>query len=123
MEKVSNRDICDITVKANLSHAQLQKLFDELDIDDTAVEKAKRNADTQDFQLQANKVLKEWRTNNGRSATRKRIIDALIECRYTEAKEILEEKWGLVVQGKYLKFSVDFFLNFTNHLIILDFLR
>ena len=102
MEKVSDKDIFAITYKTKLEHAELHYLFAELGIDDADVENAERMADTKDFKLQARKVLKMWRTNNGRNATRKAIIDALTECDLIEAKEILEEKWTLVVQGKFL---------------------
>ena len=102
MEKVTDKDIFDITSKAKLQHADLHNLFSGLGIDDTDVENAERIADTKDFKLQARKVLKMWRTKNGQSATRKAIIDALTECDLIEAKEILEEKWGLIAQGKFL---------------------
>ena len=105
MEKLSDRDIHDITTKTKLSHAQLHHLFHELDIADNDVENAERIADSRDFQLQANKVLKMWRAKIGNNATRRRIIDALTECSFNEGKAILEEKWGLTVQGKYQTFS------------------
>ena len=101
---MSNKDIVIITSKAKLQSDDLHNLFSELDIEDTDVEKAEKMADSRDFKLQANKVLKMWRTKNGKKATRKAIINALTECNLIEAKEILEEKWGLVIQGKFLCF-------------------
>ena len=101
MEKVSDKDISDITYKTKLQHADLHHLFSELGIDDADVENAERMADSRDFRLQAKKVLKMWRTKNGRNATRRAVINALIECELIDAKEILEKKWGLVAQGKF----------------------
>ena len=102
MEKVSDKDISAITYKTKLQHAELHFLFYELGIADADVENAKRMADSKDFRLQANKVLQMWRTKNGKNATRNAIIDALTECDLKEAKEILEEEWTLVAQGKFL---------------------
>ena len=98
---MSDKDIFDITNKTKLLHSDLHNLFSELGIEDTDVENAERIADSRDFKLQAKKVLKMWRTKNGRNATRKAVIDALMECGLVEAKEILEEKWGLIAKGKY----------------------
>ena len=100
MEKLSDKDILDI-IKAKLSRAELHRLFLELGISDTDVENAERIADSRDIGLQANKVLKMWREKIGKNATRRRIINALTECSFMDAKEILEEKWSLIVQGKY----------------------
>ena len=99
---MSDKDILDIASRTKLQHADLHNLFLELGIDDADVENAERMADSRDFKLQANKVLKMWRTSNGRNATRRAVINALMECGLVEAKEILEEKWGLVTQGKFL---------------------
>ena len=95
MEKVTNKNISDITNKTKLEHKDLRKLFTELDIDSNDVENAERTADTRDFKLQAQKVLRMWRENNGRRATRRRILDALEECNFIDAKETLEKKWGI----------------------------
>ena len=113
MAKVSDKDIFDITRKTKLTHADLHNLFSELGIDDTDVENAERMADSRDFQLQAKNVLKMWRTKNGRNATRKAIIDGLTECDFKEAKEILEEKWGLFIQGKVSSNGLIFILYYN----------
>ena len=96
---MSDTDIVDITCKTKLLHAQLHHMFNELNIHAADIENAERSTDSRDFKLQANRILKMWRSSNGRNATRRRIINALIECGFIEAKEILEEKWGFLTQG------------------------
>ena len=59
MDQVSDRDIRDITSKTNLVHADLQRLFQALDMSHAEIEKAERNADLQDITLQARRVLDE----------------------------------------------------------------
>ena len=59
------------------------------------IENAEQNANTTDVHLKARKVLSSWREQNGQSATRRTIIDALTECELNNAKEILAEKWGI----------------------------
>ncbi|XP_072015013.1 NLR family CARD domain-containing protein 4-like [Amphiura filiformis] len=95
MEKVSDSDIKDIASNATLLHNQLRHLFVELGIKAPDVENAECRIETRDFQLQAIEVLQFWRQSNGEKATRRAIIEALGECHFCDAKEILEKKWSI----------------------------
>ncbi|XP_072015334.1 uncharacterized protein [Amphiura filiformis] len=100
MEKVlSRKDINNVADKAKLGRDQLKHLFIELDIPSSDIANAERRADTRDFKLQAIEVLQFWQQSNGEKATRNEIINALEECGFIEAKEILEKKWSLISQG------------------------
>ncbi|XP_072023538.1 uncharacterized protein [Amphiura filiformis] len=95
MEQVSDLDIKVVVGKANLTSDNLTELFTELEIPSPEVESAKFGACTSDVKLQSITVLRFWRQTNGRKATRRKILDALRECGFRDAKEILEEKWNL----------------------------
>ncbi|XP_072027834.1 uncharacterized protein [Amphiura filiformis] len=95
METVSDKDISDVANKADLAYEDLENLYIELEIKSADIDNAKRVANTLDFKIQATKVLEHWRKSSGSKANRKTILDALQECDLIEAKEILEEKWGL----------------------------
>ncbi|XP_072016289.1 NLR family CARD domain-containing protein 4-like [Amphiura filiformis] len=99
MEKVSSSDINDVVYRAKLGRDQQQHLFRQLGIPSPDVENAERRADTRDFKLQAIKVLESWRQTNGEKATRRAIIDALKECGFIEAEEIIEKQWSLISQA------------------------
>ena len=101
MKQVSDKDIQDITSKANLEHADLQRMFHTLSMTHAEIENAERNTDSRDVTLRARRVLNEWRKKNGRNACRRRICDALSECSLVDAKEILEATWGIAPQGKH----------------------
>ena len=106
---MSDRDIQDITSKIGLLHADLQCLFHALDMSDSEIENAARYVDSRDVTLQARRVLIEWRMKNGRDASRRKILDALLECDLVDAKETLEKTWSLVhegVQGKTIDLSL-----------------
>ena len=105
-EKVSDRDIRNITRKAKLKHADLQRMFHALDMTHAEIENAERNTDSRDVTLRARRVLIEWRKKNGRNACRRRILDALLECDLVEAKEILEATWDFSPQGKVLNLGI-----------------
>ena len=90
-----DKDIRDVAENANLLHKDLKKLFIELDMKQSDIENAERNADTTDVQLKAMYVLQDWRKQNGQSATRRKILEALTECKLINAKDILVEKWSI----------------------------
>ena len=81
--------------KAELTHAELENLYRALDIAQPDIENQQGIADTRDFMLQADRVLRHWRQKNGKDATRQKVLDALHECEYIRSKELLEEKWKL----------------------------
>ena len=57
MEKVSDKDIRDVTTRANLSESDLDNVFVELGIPTTDIENAKHNSKSTDVDIQAAKVL------------------------------------------------------------------
>ena len=91
MDKISEKDFT--TVVELLSAADLQKLYNALDIPHRDAEKAEIGASTSDVNLKAKAVLRQWKQNKGKSASRQAILEALHECRNLEAVEKLEEKW------------------------------
>ena len=93
-EKVSDKDIQDVVFKANLDYNKLENLFAELEITASEIDKERRNAKTDDYQIQARFVLRFWRETKGNLATRRRILDALDEYSYKDAKDFLTGKWG-----------------------------
>ncbi|XP_072027710.1 uncharacterized protein [Amphiura filiformis] len=95
MDMVSDKDIIDVAYEADLAYNDLEKLYLVLEIKTADIDNAKRFDNTQDFKLQATRVLQHWRKTNGSKANRKAILDALQTCDLNEAKEILEEKWRL----------------------------
>ena len=94
-EQISYREILHVTQKTGLTRDQLHTLFQTLDLEDHEVENAERNADTRDVKLQAAKVLNYWRTTKGRAATKEAILEALEECEYLGAIEILMQQWNM----------------------------
>ena len=101
-KNVTDRDIRDIAMNTDLLHKDLMKLFMELDMKQSDIENAERNADTTDVQLRAVHVLLDWRKHNGQSATRRKILEALRKCKLVVAKEMLEEIWSAWIEiGKF----------------------
>ena len=98
---VTDKDIQDVASKANLDYNQLQKLFVELEITQRDIEKQQRIAETKDYEIQAKHVLQFWRQTNGKLATRRKILDALMECTLIEAKDLLVDTWGITFEGRY----------------------
>ena len=96
VEKVSDRDILDV---AKVLPAHRHTFFYELDMTDSDIQNAEMSADSRDAVLQIRKVLTLWRQQNGSNATRRKVVDALIECGFNEAKEILAKKWDIITQG------------------------
>ena len=96
---VSDKDIRDVASKAELTHAELRHLYGELELSQADIENQERMADTRDFMLQAEHVLKHWRQKTGKEATKEKLLDTLQECKLNRAKGILEEKWNLTVKG------------------------
>ncbi|XP_072025580.1 uncharacterized protein [Amphiura filiformis] len=95
MEQVSDKDISKVTSKVGLTRDQFKKMYRELGITACNIENAERTADTNDVQLQAAKVLEDWRSANGKDASRRAIIGALKECGFNNAVEKLSTVWGL----------------------------
>ena len=103
---ISGTDIQDVARKADLTYAELHNLYGELGILQCDIENQERIANTKDFKIQAVHVLRYWQQTNGREATRMAILHALQECKYNRAKAILEEKWGLTVQGRIRNYTM-----------------
>ena len=99
IKTVSDKDIRDVAGNAGLRHSDLENLFVVLGLQADAIENAQRLAGTNDYKLQAASVLRSWRETNGNAATKQVIINALEECQYTGAVEILLGKWGMQNQG------------------------
>ena len=99
---MSDQDILDVANKAELTYAELHNLYGELRILQVDIENQERIANTNDFTIQAQFVLKRWRQMNGDSATRKVILEALQESRCNRAKQILKKKWGIAEKGRSL---------------------
>ena len=98
---MSDKDIQDIASKAELTYSELHHLYGELDIAQSDIENQERIAETKDFTIQAQFVLRRWRQINGDNATRKVILEALTECRFNRANEILKRKWEISEEGGY----------------------
>ena len=96
---MSEKDIADVTQTTRLLFPDLNNLFVELGLQKNEIENAVENANKNDVKLQSASVLQFWRKSRGRDATRQAIITALKSCRYIEAVEILQEKWGLTTKG------------------------
>ena len=94
-ETITGKEIFQVAENAGLTRNKLHKLFKVLDIPDREVENAERNADTRDVVLQADKVLQHWRTIRGSAATKWAILEALEECGYVGAIEILRRLWDM----------------------------
>ena len=102
-EQISNKDILVIAVKLGLTGNQLIKLYLLLGLEDHDIENASRNAETQDVQLRAVKVLKHWREIKGKDATRSAILTSMEDCsELTKARQTLigEHKWSSIVMSK-----------------------
>ena len=84
-----------VTHKSGLTRNQLTNLYQELGLKANEIENAERNADTNDVQLQAYKVLHHWRSTKGGEATKGAILKALKECEYKEAMDELIKKWDI----------------------------
>ena len=91
---VTDGDIRDIAMNSDLLHKDMMKLFMELEMKQPEIEKAQRNADTTDVQIRSVHILQDWRQKSGKSATRRRILEALKRCKLIDAKEILEDIWS-----------------------------
>ena len=102
---ISDKDIRDIA--RQLNRAELKYLYQELNLRESEIEHAERIADTRDIDLMATSVLRMWRQINGRHASRQAVLEALTECRYIRAKEVLEEKWGVAANGMFLAIITD----------------
>ena len=55
-------------------------LFREIGFKASEVGKAKRSVQTDDAALKAKAVLRKWKKNEGKRATRKALLEALAEC-------------------------------------------
>ena len=98
---VSDKDIRDVAMKIGLKRDDLHKLYGELLLTLSEIEKEERNADTKDYSIQAVRIISFWREKNGKEATRKKILDALQMCNHNKARQMLEEKWGSTIKGIY----------------------
>ena len=96
---MSDKDIRDVTTNANLSVSDLDQVFLELGMSNREIENTKYNAREYTVDIQANRVLEEWRQRHGKEATRQAIITALEAGNRTEAVETLQDKWGMTPKG------------------------
>ena len=94
-QTISEPDIRLITHKAGLLSADLINLFGELNIPLAEQERNSLLADTKDFMQQSFRILYAWLQNEGKAATRNRIIEALRGCKLNNAAEFLIKEWGL----------------------------
>ena len=92
---ITDREIFQVAVRAGLNSDQLHILYMALDLPDHEVENAERNANTTDVAIRARKVLLHWRTIRGSTATKQAILEALQECGYGGAIELLLEQWNI----------------------------
>ena len=97
---MSDKDVREVASKAELTYPELHHLYGMLDIAKSDIENQERIADTKDFTIQAQFVLRHWRQINGDRATRKVILEALTECGYSRANEILKRKWEITEKGE-----------------------
>ncbi|XP_072044888.1 NLR family CARD domain-containing protein 4-like [Amphiura filiformis] len=104
----SERDLDDVIEL--LDPTDLQKLFDALNIEYRYLKRAKKGAATDDADQRVKAVFRQWRKNLGHEATRQAILDALLRCGNTLAKDTLEEKWGNVEQIEHPLFGNDLIL-------------
>ena len=81
-----------------LKRDELHYLFEALHIDYREIEKAQYEADTKDVNLQAKNVLRKWRQQMGKQATRNAILEALKECKFTSVIEELQKTWAITVK-------------------------
>ena len=79
------------------SIGDIQRLFSALNMDKIEVEKAKRNADSNDVDLMGRAVLVFWKKTRGRDATRQAIFKAMDAYHDSQAKGKLIQRW----QQKY----------------------
>ena len=90
-DKVTSRDIGDVI--RLLGTDDFHELFHALDINDSDIEKEKKNADSAHPGQQARAVFNFWIKTKGKEATRQAILGALERCGNIEDKEILEDIW------------------------------
>ena len=92
---MTDKDINAVVSKAKLFKDDLDRLFNDLNIEPQDIERAKHSAGTNDVGLQAIRVLKEWRQSKGRDATRQEIITALQLNNRADAVQILCKRWKM----------------------------
>ncbi len=93
---VSDREILDVARDVNLTYADLQGLYMKLGIKQADIDNAERSIPVNDFKIQAVQVLNVWRVWKANAATRKALLTAMSECGLVKAKELLEDKWGII---------------------------
>ena len=93
MQKVSDKDIADVVKE--LSQIELKHVYEELGLSHIEVENAEDEEKSNALDLKAKRVLRHWRQMNGSQASRKKILHALEKCKYRNAMEELQEKWGV----------------------------
>ena len=96
---MSDQDIHGVSTKANLSVSDLEHLFLQLGMSRLDIDNIKHNAGNEPVDIQADRVLKEWRQRRGGNATRQAIISALEACNRIEASEALSKLWGMKTKG------------------------
>ena len=79
------------------SIGDIQRLFSALNMEEIEVEKAKRNADSNDVDLMGRAVLVFWKKTRGRDATRQAMLKAMDGYHDPQAKGKLIQRW----QQKY----------------------
>ncbi len=93
---VSDKEILTVVKEAGLGPSDLENLYLELGMDKPAIENATLSKKDLGYKLQAIEVLRTWRRNKGRSATKGEILGALRRCKNLEAVAKLEDLWGFI---------------------------
>ena len=85
-----------------LGPADLQHLFNSLDIPHRDIEKAQMSVNSNDVNLQGLAVLRYWQRLRSSKATKEAILEALQRCNNIQNKEELEIFWNMTVGYDYI---------------------
>ncbi|XP_072016994.1 uncharacterized protein [Amphiura filiformis] len=97
MAQIEPRQFHDVIEE--LSLAQLTKLFQQLGLKDTEIEKAKLSSGSNDVTLQAREAFKFWVEIRGPNATLEAVLEALTQCRFINARHEVEKKWKWILKS------------------------
>ncbi len=74
---------------------ELQILYVKLDISHKNVRKAEDGAGLNDPTIKAMAVLRQWKQTKGKDASKKKILDAMKQCKFMNSYEQLKKIWRL----------------------------
>ena len=92
LDSVKPSHISDLI--GELDSDQLSNVYEQLDIEHKYVKKAHERANTTDPDQKAKEVFRFWKDQNGKKATRTKLLKALEKCKYMNAMENLQEMWA-----------------------------